>query len=129
MDSQAVERQITITTITTMIIPIVNVILIIIIHHHHQYSQAGEEYSRLGDLNPFLYEEGRETFGVLIIVLWMKMTSHVSKTQFRSPGSLPVPRRLVTTALYMSVIPLLLTLVCILRCSVNSNSCLAVIGF
>ena len=33
----------------------------------------------------------------------------------RSPGSLPVPRRLVTTALYMSVIPLLLTLVCILR--------------
>ena len=59
------------------------------------------------------------------------MTSHVSKTQFRSkifhvthisiyasnrsPGSLPVPRRLVTTALYMSVIPLLLTMVCILR--------------
>lgn len=46
--------------------------------------QAGEEYSRLGDLNPFQYEEGRETFGVLIIVGWMKMTSHVSKTQFRS---------------------------------------------
>ena len=41
-----------------MIIIIVVAILIIIIHHHLQYSQAGEEYSRLGDLNPFLYEEG-----------------------------------------------------------------------
>ena len=63
--------------------------LLLELHHLHHHcpqgfdSQAGEEYSRLGDLNPFQYEEGRETFGVVIIILWMKMTSHVSKTQFR----------------------------------------------
>merc|ERR1712130_87118 len=119
------------TAVSTMLALIWSIQLVRTIHAERESLdlQAGEEYSRLGDLNPFQYEEGRQTFGVLIIVGWMKMTSHVSKTQFRSPGSLPVPRRLVTTALYMSVIPLLLTLVCILRCSVNSNSCLAVIGF
>ena len=30
------------------------------------------------------YEEGRETFGVLICVAWMKMTSHVSRSQVTS---------------------------------------------
>ena len=77
--------------------------------------QAGGMFYRLQDFNPFQYEEGRETFGVVIIILWMKMTSHVSRSQFRSSG-VPVPRRLVTTALYMAAIPILLTAACILRC-------------
>lgn len=49
--------------------------------------QAGGVFYRLQDFNPFQYEEGRETFGVLIIILWMKMTSHVSRSQFRYLGN------------------------------------------
>ena len=71
----------------------------------------------------------RETFGVVICVFWLKMTSYVSKTQFRSGRVLPAPRRIVITALYLSIIPLLLTAICILRCYKNTNSCLAVVGF
>ena len=81
---------------------------------------------------------------MLICVAWMKMTSHVSRSQvtsesdskvnatndkqFRSGRSLPAPRRLVMTSLYLSITPLLLTLVCILRCQTNTDSCLAVMG-
>ena len=70
----------------------------------------------------------RETFGVIICIMWIKMTSHVSRTQFRSGHVLPAPRRLVLTSLYLSIVPLLLALICILRCQTNTNSCLAVIG-
>lgn len=117
------------TAISTLLALLWSIQLLRTIHAERESLdlQAGEEYSRLQDFNPFQYEEGRETFGVVIIILWMKMTSHVSKNQFRyakqaetdtlarTPGSLPVPRRLVTTALYMAAIPLLLTAVCILR--------------
>lgn len=119
------------TSVSTMLALIWSIQLLRTIHAERESLdlQAGED-SRLQDFNPLQYEEGRETFGVLVIIAWMKMTSHVSKTQFRSRrSSLPVPRRLVTTALYMAVIPLLLTALCILRCTVNSNSCLAVIGY
>ena len=54
-----------------------------------------------------------------------KFTTLITKSASnRSPGSLPVPRRLVTTALYMSIIPLLLTLVCILRWVIFILACL-----
>merc|ERR1712038_629124 len=89
---------------------------------------AAEDTGYLATINPFQYEEGRETFGVLISVAWLKMTSHVSRSQFRSGRSLPAPRRLVMTSLYLSITPLLLTLVCILRCQTNTDSCLAVMG-
>jgi hypothetical protein len=49
---------------------------------------------------------------------------------YRSAGLLPAPKRLVTTALYLAIIPLLLTAVCLLRCTTapTNNSCLAVLG-
>jgi hypothetical protein len=49
---------------------------------------------------------------------------------YRSAGLLPAPKRLVTTALYLAVIPLLLTAVCLLRCTAApaANSCLAIFG-
>ena len=61
-------------------------------------------------------------------MFWLKMTSYVSKTQFRSSRLMAAPRRLVITAIYLSIIPLLLTALCILRCYKYTNSCLAVIG-
>ena len=91
--------------------------------------QAGQDTMSLASVNPLQYEEGRETFGVLVCIVWMKMTSHVSRVHFRSGHVLPAPRRLVLTALYLSIVPLLLTLVCILRCQSNTSSCLAVLGF
>ena len=85
--------------------------------------------------------------GILLCVAWMKMTSHVSRVHFRSGHVLPAPRKLVMTSLYLSIVPLLLTLVCILRsacskskeiilisiskkirCQGNSSTCMAVIG-
>ena len=83
-----------------------------------------------GLVNPLEYEEvcevlldfrarakyqGREMIGILLCVAWMKMTSHVSRVHFRSGHVLPAPRRLVMTSLYLSIVPVLLTLVCILR--------------
>ena len=59
--------------------------------------------------------QGREMIGILLCVAWMKMTSHVSRVHFRSGHVLPAPRRLVMTSLYLSIVPVLLTLVCILR--------------
>ena len=94
-----------------------------------QAETEGQEFQ--GSVNPLKYEEGRETMYVVICIAWMKMTSHVSRHHFRSAGHvLPAPRRLVMTSLYLTIVPLMLTLVCILRCqSQGSNACLAVIGF
>lgn len=78
-------------------------------------------------LNPLDYEEGMETLGIIIIVVWMKITSYVSKHQFRSKKFLPAPKRIVATALYMSSVPLLLTALCFVRCSYTYNTCLAIL--
>ncbi|XP_023342064.1 transmembrane protein 220 [Eurytemora carolleeae] len=89
-----------------------------------QQTDGGSDFQ----FNPLDYEEGKETLGILIIIAWMKTTSYVSKSQFRNASLLPAPKRLVATAIYMSVIPLFLTGLCLLRCTSRSNSCLAIIG-
>lgn len=88
----------------------------------------GGIFRSFGLVNPLEYEEGREMIGILLCVAWMKMTSHVSRVHFRSRHVLPAPRKLVMTSLYLSIVPVLLTLVCILRCQGNSSTCMAVIG-
>eukprot|EP00090_Calanus_glacialis_P000377 TRINITY_DN10227_c0_g1_i1.p1 TRINITY_DN10227_c0_g1~~TRINITY_DN10227_c0_g1_i1.p1 ORF type:complete len:231 (-),score=65.03 TRINITY_DN10227_c0_g1_i1:72-680(-) len=119
------------TAISTMLALVWSIQLVRTIHAEKDSLslQAGEDSLYTTSMNPLQYEEGREMFGVVIIIFWLKITAHVSKTQFRTYNLLPAPRRLVTTALYMSVIPLILTGVCILRCSQHEDSCLAVFGF
>lgn len=89
--------------------------LIRTVHAESETADRGGLLRSLGLFNPLEYEEGRETMGVLLCVAWMKMTCHVSRAHLRSAHLRPAPRRLVMTSLSLSLVPLLLTLVCILR--------------
>ena len=89
--------------------------LIRTVHAESETADRGGLLRSLGLFNPLEYEEGRETMGVLLCVAWMKMTCHVSRAHLRSAHARPAPRRLVMTSLSLSLVPLLLTLVCILR--------------